>query len=306
MKVLFVSSGKSGAVGHVVKNQGESLSRLGINIEYFTIKPGFWGYFTAVTSIRRLIKKGGYDIIHAHYNLSGIAASLAGCFPIVVSLMGSEAYMSFFLQIITRAFSKFRWTATIVKTKEMKDLLRLDGAYVIPNGVDIDRFVPCDMAVARRKLNMMPEKRIVLFVSAKNRPEKNLHLAKKAVASFEDSTIEFLHISEAENSEIPTYLNAADLLLLTSEREGSVNVIKEAMACNCPIVATNVGDVYQIIDKIPGCYLCSTDLEGITIKLRESLTFKGRTNGRERIIEMKLDSESIGLRIKGLYESIIR
>lgn len=306
VKVLFVSSGKSGSVGHVVKNQGESLVKLGINIEYFTIKSGFLGYLKAIPCIRRIIKKGRYDLFHAHYNLSGIAASLAGCFPIVVSLMGSEAYMSDFIKIITRAFSKFRWTATIVKTKEMKALLNLEGAYVIPNGVNIDRFVPGDMADARRKLNLRPDKKIVLFVSGKNRPEKNLPLAKKAVASLEDSTVEFLHVSDAENSEIPVYMNAANILLLTSSREGSVNVIKEAMACNCPIVATNVGDVNAIIGNIKGCYLCTADSEEITLKLREALAFNGRTYGRERILGLKVDSVSIGLRIKGLYESVIR
>jgi glycosyltransferase involved in cell wall biosynthesis len=304
MRVLFISSGKSGDVGYVVKNQGESLIRYGTEVEYFIIPPGITGYIRSIPIIKRVVRKGSYDIIHAHYSLSGFAASLAVKSPIVISLMGSDAHLPLIMRIITRALAKFKWRATIVKTEEMKRLLRLKNAWVIPNGVDMERFSPMDMQEAREMLKLDRSRRIVLFISVKNRPEKNLPLAKKAVDSLEDDSVELLHLYEVENSEIPYYLNAADVLLLTSEREGSVNVIKEAMACNCPIVSTDVGDVRWVTAGIEGCYLSGHDYRMIAENLKRALCFRGRTTGRERIFEVGLDAQSVAQKISDIYGAV--
>lgn len=301
MKVLFISSGKSGDVGHVVKNQGESLARFGIEIEYFTIKSGFWGYIRSIPRIRRVMKQGGYDLAHAHYSFSAFAASLAGSNPIVVSLMGSDAFMPRLIQKIIKIFAERRWAATIVKTDEMKRILSMSAAYVIPNGVDTERFVPADKLGARQKLNLDPEKKIILFISVKNRPEKNLPLAQRAVELLGDGSIELLHISDVSNSVIPDYLNAADLLLLTSAREGGVNVIKEAMACNCPIVSTDVGDVRWVTMGTSGCLITGHDCDSVADNIRKVLALNERTNGRERIFELGLDSLSVADRVNKIY-----
>jgi glycosyltransferase involved in cell wall biosynthesis len=301
MKVLFISSGKSGDVGHVVKNQGESLARVGIEIEYFTINSGFWGYIRAIPCIRRVLKQGRYDLVHAHYSFSAFAASLAGSYPIVVSLMGSDAFMPWPMQKIIKIFSERRWAATIVKTDEMKRILSMPDAYVIPNGVDTERFVPADKLRARQKLNLDSEKKIVLFISVRNRPEKNLPLAQRSVEFLGDGSIELLHISDTSNSDIPDYLNAADLLLLTSAREGGVNVIKEAMACNCPIVSTDVGDVRWVTSGTSGCFITGHDCASVADNIRKALALNERINGRERIFALGLDSHSVADRIRKIY-----
>ena len=303
MKVLFVSSGKSGDVGHVVKNQGESLVRHGIEIEYLTIKSGLLEYLKAIPHINRRVRKGGYDLVHAHYSLSALAATIAGCSPLVVSLMGSDAFHNSILRLIIRSLSKLKWAATIVKTSEMKSRLKLNNALVIPNGADTDRFTPIEKDTARKYLGLPPDKRIILFISVKNRPEKNFAMAKKAVESLHDASVEILHLYDTPNSEIPYYLNAADLLLLTSSREGSVNVIKEAMACNCPIVSTDVGDVSWVMSGTEGCYISGHDHESVTEKIKKALAFGRRTNGRERILEIGLDSASVAKKIIDIYRA---
>ena len=111
-----------------------------------------------------------------------------------------------------------------------------------------------------------------------------------------------------------TYMNAADCLLLTSDSEGSPNVIKEAMACNCPIVTTDVGDVRERLVNLEGCYIVHdndcrfTDTkhaaELIATELQKALAFSKRTDGYQRILDDKLEISQIAKRILDVYEQI--
>lgn len=305
MKVLFVSSGRQGEVGYVVRNQGESLIRHGVDITYFTAGPGISGYLRAIPKLRRKYRDGGFTLVHAHYSLSAFTATLAGCRPLVVSLMGSDTFHSGIVSSLIRYLSRKRWAATIVKTEEMKERLHLKSASVIPNGVDLQQFVPMDRACARESLNIDRERRLVLFIAGKDREEKRLHLAKEAVSCLRDDTVDFLHLHDTPNDRIPLFLNAADLLLLTSSREGSVNVVKEAMACNCPVVSTDVGDVRWVSGSTEGCYLVSSDPSDIAGKIRRVLDEGRRTNGRERIVKIGLDAGSVAGRIADVYRKVL-
>lgn len=304
MRVLFVSSGRQGSVGYVVRNQGESLRRYGLEIDYLTIRPSFSGYIEAVFRIGKEFRRGRYDLVHAHYSLSAFSASFAGCFPMVVSLMGSDTHQNLVLRWFIRLLSVQRWKATIVKTEEMARRLRLTKAHVIPNGVDTERFVPIDRHSARRRLGIPPEIKIILFIGAGNRPEKRPDLAEAAIASLDDSTVSLLQLHDTANEEIPYYLGAADMLLLTSSREGGVNVIKEAMACNCPIVATDVGDVRWVTGGVEGCYISELSVESLAENIRKVLLFGRRTIGRQRIFELGLDSQTVAREISSLYSSV--
>ena len=98
-------------------------------------------------------------------------------------------------------------------------------------------------------------------------------------------------------------MNACDTLLLTSLYEGSPCIIKEAMACNCPIVATDVGDVREIIGRTVGCYVTFFDSEDITAKLRMALSFGKRTLGREAV--RHFDVRRIAQKIAQIYEECL-
>jgi len=101
-------------------------------------------------------------------------------------------------------------------------------------------------------------------------------------------------------------LNAADLLLSTSLWEGSPNIIKEAMACNCPIVSTDVGDVKWLLDGVEGCFITTNDPNDIANKIRKALDIKGKTKGREKLISLGLDSKNIAKKIVSVYEEVMR
>lgn len=305
MKVLFVSSGKQGDIGYIVKNQGESLKRAGIEIDYFIIKGnGYLGYLKNIQKIRRAYKKKKYDLVHAHYSFSAFAASLAGRFPMVVSLMGSDAYKSAFWRRIIQLFYFFRWKITLVKTQRMKDLLKIKNAYIIPNGVDMERFRPESQSIARKKIGIDQEKKIIVFVADPSRHEKNYPLAMESYKRLNREDVELVPVFNVSNESIPVYMNAADVLLLTSKWEGGVNVIKEAMACNLPIVSVDVGDVKQNITGLKNCFLSNHDASELAKNINLVLLSGERSNGREKIIELQLDSNSVANKILDIYKSI--
>lgn len=305
MKVLFVSSGRQGEVGYVVKNQGESLIRHGFEIVFFTAGPGIAGYLKAVPRLRREFRKGGFSLVHAHYSLSAFVATLAGCRPLVVSLMGSDTRHDPIVSSIIRFLSRRRWASTIVKTGEMQTGMNLPKAAVIPNGVDLDRFRPVDQITARKQLGLDPDKKLILFISGLNRGEKRIDLAREAVSRLQDDEVFLLHLHDTPNDQVPIYLNAADLLLLTSSREGSVNVVKEAMACNCPVVSTDVGDVRWVLGSTEGCFVTSSDPSDIAESIRRVLEAGRRTSGRSRIEEIGLDAGSVAGRIADIYRNVL-
>ncbi len=301
MRVLFISSGRDGGPGNVVRNQGESLETEGVRLHYFLVQPGLAGYLKAIIRLRKYYRQGGFDLAHAHYSLCGFIAGLARCKPLVVSLMGSDVYGSRTARLLIRLFSATVWTETVVKSRDMKERLKLKRAWVIPNGVDITRFYPLPREVARTRIGFPEKGKLVVMAADPGRPEKNTTGAEDAVRELEN--VEFRLLSDIPGSEMPWYLNAADVLLLTSKWEGSPNIIKEAMACCCPVVTTDVGDVRWVMGDTEGCYVTTSEVPDISEKIGAALKFGKRTDGNERIRQLGLDSKSVALRLIDLYRN---
>lgn len=305
MKVLFVyrayGEEKSNSV---IDFQRVSLEKEGVEIENFHITDGgIKGYLKSIKSLKEILRKKHYDVIHAHYVFSGFIAKLASKNPVVCSLMGSDVFQqSFKIQALTKYFYQKRWNATIVKSTEMLQLF--PKAKLIPNGVDFRNFKSIDKKIALQKGGFSTEKQNVIFVAQDTSSAvKNLALAQKSIHLLNDDSIELNLISGKSFKELPYYFNAADLLVLTSISEGSPNVIKEAMACNLPIVSTNVGDVKQVLKNTKGTYICSFNPEDVAEKIKLALDFGERTSGREKISH--LSSEVIAKQIISLYKSVI-
>jgi len=308
MKILFVFSGNSlyFDISPIINAQADSLRKLGNTIDYYPIKgKGIGGYISNIPQLKQYVKKGNYDIIHSHYSFCGVVSTLATKKPVVCSLMGSDVKESGLWKLLIRYFIKYKWQKTIVKSLEMKKELGIDKVVVIPNGVDLELFKPMEKKDCRKVLGWDMNKKIILFASNPERPEKNFSVARQAINNLDFADLELQIIYNKPHKDIPVYLNAADLLLSTSLWEGSPNVIKEAMACNCPIVSTDVGDVKWLLDGIEGCYITSNDQNDVADKIRKALDFKGKTRGREKLISLGLDSEHIAKRIIKIYEVAI-
>lgn len=304
MKILFISSGNSSSgISPIVKNQGLSLNTIGHEISFFTIKgKGIKGYLSHVFVLRKFLKKHAFDVVHAHYSLSAITASLAGARPLVVSLMGSDIKASAALKYIIKTFKNIFWKKVIVKSSDMKVAANLKNVDIVPNGVDFKKFKPSSREKALRVTGWNPSKKHVLFAANPKRKEKNYELANKAFKEMNNDQVELHALVDISNDLMPAYFNAADVIILTSLWEGSPNVIKEAMACNCKIVAVNVGDIKKVISDTEGCFVTDFNATNFSQKLQQALALKHKTNGREKITY--LDSSLIANQLITIYNTV--
>ena len=233
--------------------------------------------------------RGTYDVVHANYGLSAPPAVLQWFHPTVVSLWGSD--------LLGTYGSVGRWSATladevIVMSPEMAAELDCE-CHVIAHGIDLDRFRPEPQDICQTDLGWDPEAYHVLFPYPKSRGVKNYPRAERivdAAAPRLDRRVELHTVSGVPHEKMYTYMNAADVLLLTSQREGSPNSIKEAMACNLPIVSVDVGDVADRLAGVSQTAVHTTDSE-LTESLVELLAAGKRSNGREQIREISLRAQ---------------
>ena len=308
LNVLFISSDKNGKINPIIKAQGESLKNQNVNVDYFLIKkPGIKGYLRSILELRRLVKSNDYDICHAHYSLSGIVASLGYSGPVITSLMGSDVNKNLLMNSVAKLFAKKVWNHTIVKSKQMSTNLSGNRVSVIPNGVDISSFKWVNKINAQKKLGWNNKMQHILFAANPDRPEKNFGLAKKAfkTLSKNNQNVELHTLINIPHSEIANYMNASDVILLTSKWEGSPNVIKEAMACNRPIVCTDVGDVRWLFGNLPGHYISKFDAIHVSHNIQKAINFatnEKSTIGRRRIKELNLDDNSVALKLREVYQ----
>jgi len=304
-KVLFVCSGNSKyRISPIIKNQGDSLETYGIDLEYFSIfGKGTRGYLRNIIKLKKFLVRRSFDIIHAHYSLSAYVVSLAGARPLVVSLMGSDVQKKMMSKGIIKLFNKLFWESLIVKSESMKLEINIPECRIIPNGVNFNLFKTIDKDKAEKNVGFNSQKHVI-FVANPERKEKNYQLALQAFKLLDDSNVELNVVSGISYKNIPSYYYASDVLLLTSLWEGSPNVVKEAMACNCPIVSTDVGDVKKVIGNTEGCYITSFEPEDVADKLNKALVFGKKTKGRDNI--KHLDSNIIAKKIIKIYEKVLK
>ena len=311
MKILFVASGnKNGKPSPIVAAQIESLRNMGIEADVFLIKKkGFKGYLRHVLHLSKYCKKYEFDLVHAHYSLSGFVASLAGCHPLIVSLMGSDVKSKNWNHWFIKVFKRLFWSKTIVKSNDMKKSLDFPDAEVIPNGVSVSAFLPMDQKDAQNQLKWDITKKHILFPSDPARPEKNYSLLINALNELPHNNIVVHVLVGVPHEKVFLYLNAADVVVLPSLWEGSPNAIKEAMVCNCPVVATDVGDIAWLCGNDPGHYLCEFNPKDVAEKIQLALSFSetvGKTNGRKRAESIGLDSRQVALKILTIYQTMQR
>jgi glycosyltransferase involved in cell wall biosynthesis len=173
----------------------------------------------------------------------------------------------------------------------------------VANGVDLELFRPLDRSACRAELGWDESARHVLFPASPRRPEKGFSLASRAVALVQSqgTRVELHALEGVPHEAIPTWLNAADVVVLTSAHEGSPNAVKEALACNVPVVAVDVGDVRARLAPIRGCEVAERRPEDIALKLARVLGHDRRIASREHVSDLALDH--VARRIRDVYES---
>ncbi|MFO7722729.1 MAG: glycosyltransferase [Bacteroidales bacterium] len=316
MKVLFVCGGNNPdfRIAPFIVSQAESLRRQGIKVDFFIIEgKGISGYASQIRPLRRMIRAGGYDLVHAHYTFSGWVARLANHrVPLVVSYMGSD-FAGIFRNDGRRRLKSLLMVAQgmllnlfvkhiIVKSEGQLKLLPLKKrGHIIPNGVDFNTFRPAPMQEARNALGLDPAKQFVLFLGNPSDPRKNFTLAREAFAIANRTVdIELLCPYPVSHEKVPHYLNAANLLLFTSWFEGSSNLLKEALACNCPVVATPAGDAEHLLSGVKSSAITGYLPEEAAGHIVRIIGEGSRSDGRACIAHLR--EEAVAERLIRLYQ----
>jgi len=294
--------------GVQVKLQTESLRELGIDVDilFMNVRESRFklNYIKGIWRVAWKTLLNRYDVVHAHFGLSGFVALFQFRSPVVVSFAGGDV-MHPYVGKLSRMVAR-RVNASIVKSDSMKTALRNKDAYIIPNGVDFSFFRPMLMEEARGVLALDKTKKYVLFVGDKGGRVKRFDLIERAFKIAKEGykgDLELISVYKRPQSEIPIYMNACNVLVLASDWEGSSNVTKEAMACNLPVVSVDVGDAREMINGTMGCFICERRPVSIANGLLKVLRSNTGTNGRERI--QHLASESVAKQIIEVYKKVI-
>ena len=313
MKILLVHSGN--AVGGdsskytFVREQGEELRKLGCEIAYYAVVgKGMRGYLRNVKPLRKKIQEFQPDIVHAHYGLCGMVAVLAAKkkVPVVVTCHNGETLTKY--GYINASLAIHRADYTICVAQHIYDKLYLKPKpYMIqPCGIDLKDLPLVDKAIAQKEMNLSPDKINILFGGSFSNARKNAPLANAAIALLKRDDVNLIEMKGFNRQQVAMLLNGCDVLLLPTKSEGSPQVLKEAMACNCPIVATDVADIAYLLQGVTNSYVTSFDPADVAEKIQRVIDSGERTNGRERINELKLDNPLVCVTILGIYKEVLK
>lgn len=311
------------AQGTFVKQQLDGIARAGVTIELLYVNRGAEGpraYARLPRMVREAVDRVQPDVVHVFYGgvMAAIATRAVRDRPVVVTFYGNDllgtAPGSGLVQslrgrigVLASRLAARRADGVIVQSRVMAKALRTEdeyGLWIIPDGVDLDVFAPRDPAQARRERGWSEDRRHVLFPAARTRRRKRYGLAAAAVEQLDETSepTELHELVGVEHGAVADWLNASDAVVLTSTHEGSPNVIKEALACNVPVVSVDVGDVRELIDGIPGCSIVDPDPRAIAQGLRRA--FAGGRPDEARLRMAELSYDRIGERLRGVYEAV--
>lgn len=304
MKVLIVASFNSNQYAPFVQEQAVALRSTGCEVEFYGLQgKGLKGYLKNLPSLKQKIAVFRPDVVHAHYGLSGLFANLQRRVPVVVTYHGSDINEKSVLRFSKMSMRLAAWN--IFVSRKMLEIACPKKHYtLLPCGIDMDDLQLTPKAEARERMHLCLDKRYVLFAGAFGNEVKNVPLARRSV---EPLGAELIELKGYSREEVTLLMCAVDALLMTSFTEGSPQVVKEGMACGCPVVSVDVGDVRERVEGLEGCYIAETrSAEALTECLRKALTFEGKTQGREKTIADGLDNKQIASRLIEIYEKLIR
>lgn len=303
MKILVVASYNKNRFAPFILEQAEALKHVGCEVDYFGIVgKGIKGYFNAFGALRNKIKSFKPDIIHAHYGLSGLLANLQRSVPVVTTYHGSDINLPNVLRLSKIAMKLSAWN--IFVSQRNVDIAQPKKNYLLlPCGVNLPNYVEEDICAVKQKLNWNSNKKYILFAGAFDNRVKNAKLAQDSVSLLEDA--ELIELKGYTREQVTALFYAVDSFLMTSFTEGSPQVVKEAMACDCPIVSVDVGDVAERIEGLEGCYIAERNTQDIAEKLNMVFSLKSRTKGRERIIELGLTNDLVAKKLVEIYTQIL-
>lgn len=303
--------------GAFVQVQEHNLRRHGQDVRVVLIRGGSTRakYMRGWQDLMRVIAHQPVDVVHAHYSYAALIARLQRRVPLVMTLHGSDLHGNY-----DGAGNRSRWAdldkwlsqglavvcdAVIVQSREMASSLPRSDVFVLPMEIDLHRFAPLERTAARQQLGLEPQRRYLLFAANPAVALKGFTFAgqvyERLKQQFRD--LDWLVIYKEPQERLALYLNAADALIFPSTSEGSPVLIKQAMACNLPIVATGVGDIPELFEGVPGYVVAERQIEPFVEHLAAMLATPQRTNGR--IVAQRYSPEATYAQLMQVYAHAI-
>ena len=283
-----------------------------------TFNNGLKDYFKAYKKIRKIYTQ--YDLIHAFHGLSMVVAYFSTKrIPILISFLNSIKFESLKSNLFINSFFSFLYefiakrqrVFKIFKDKLPDDKNLAHQSYYLPNGVNINEFYEIDRNDACNELALDPSKKYLLFVSSKDkmRKQKRYDIFTRVIELLKrenpEYNIEELVMSRIARSKAKYYYNVAAVHLITSDWEGSPNSVKEAMACNCPVVARNVGNISKMLENIENCRITNSDSPIIVANLVKEIILENNRIDIRKYLKLKsLDSDSKNKELVNIYKEI--
>jgi teichuronic acid biosynthesis glycosyltransferase TuaC len=298
--------------------QVDFLRGAGVDVDVFSFRGARrpLNYLKAWWRLRRQLRQRRYDLLHAQFGQSALLA-WPKRLPLVVTFHGCDlqgvkrpdgrlSWGGRFLQRLCQLIA-LRADAVILVSERMRQFIpRSVPASIIPTGLNFDEIPLVDRAEARRRRGLPLSERLVLFVGNPVETVKRYPLAQQAVEALNRTCPARLILGWGVlRPEILLLMNACDALVMTSIQEGSPCVVKEALACNLPIVSLDVGDVPVRVKDVAGCEICADERpETIAAALERVLRRGERVRGRDAVQE--LDERRLAARITAIYKAVLR
>lgn len=311
--------------GVFVEEQIKGMRAAGLDVSVLFVnrrQEGAMTYYRLGERLRQAAAEFGPDLLHVMYG--GVMADQIvrrhHLVPTVVTFHGSDLLGENLSGLVRKTISRYGVHCSkraarlaegvVVVARHL--LPSLDGGVsgdkvrVIPCGIDLERFRPLGTSACKRLLGWDPEAFHVLFASSSGDPVKRPWLARAAVAQMNGAAkpAEMHLLTSVPNNQVPVWLNASDVLILTSLHEGSPTIVKEALACGLPVVSVDVGDVAERIKDIDGCHLAPPQPDALAAKLNQVRNRGCRLDCRLQLDE--LSTISVGRKLKQFYQEITK
>lgn len=304
-----------------IKRQVESIEKLGLGCDVLFIR-GFVSPFAYIVTALLLFwwattNRKKYMVVHSHGGETSLAARFYWRAPVLASYLGDDllgtrqadgsvSLPGRLKRTLIGQYSRLM-TATITKSKEMESVLphwTQRRNWVVPNGVDRDAFRPMDKRSARAALNWDANAPIAVFVANPSNPRKRFRLAAGAMSSVKKQfPAAMLQVASGlDHKLIPLVMNAADCLVFPSSQEGSPNAVKEALMCDLPVIATEVGDIRELLQGVEPSYLVEPSERAVAEAMIDCFARGVRCNGRAR--HAALAADAVARRIVDMYATL--
>ena len=308
MKVLLVHSGNSVPDSNhytFVKQQGDALEKQGVQVYYYAVVgKGARGYLKSLSGLKQAIREHGVDIVHAHYGLCGALAVMQRKVPVVITFHNGETLTRKGKMLSSMASWLCAYRIFVAQHIHDK-LYRTPREYaILPCGIDIENLPLIEKEAALSRMGLATDSPNILFGGSFANLRKNYPLAKQAIDQL-PQPVNLIEMKGYNSQQVNLLYCACDMLLLPTKSEGSPQVVKEAMACNCPIVATAVADIPELLSGVDNCYVTEFNASEIAKCIEKVLKTASRANGRQKVISMGLDNTSVAKKLVAIYEHVI-